>query len=67
MSVYDRIRPKNPPGFVNNLKFFFTYQVGHMYFRYFMWNFVGRQNDIQGFGDPLNGNWISGIRPLMRF
>jgi hypothetical protein len=62
--LYDRNAPKNPPGFINNLRFFFTYQVGHMYFRYFMWNFVGRQNDIQGHGDPLNGNWISGIRPV---
>ncbi len=62
--VYDRSSPKDPPGFVSNLKFFFNYQIGHMYFRYFMWNFVGRQNDIQGFGDPLNGNWISGIRAI---
>ena len=59
--VYDRILPKILPDFASNLKFFFTYQVGHMYFRYFMWNFAGRQNDIQGLGDPLNGNWISGI------
>ncbi|MBN1143160.1 MAG: DUF2723 domain-containing protein [Bacteroidales bacterium] len=62
--VYDRNSPKDPPGFINNLKFFFTYQIGQMYFRYFMWNFVGRQNDIQGFGDPLNGNWISGINAI---
>jgi hypothetical protein len=62
--IYDRDAPKDPPGFANNLKFFFTYQVGQMYFRYFMWNFVGRQNDIQGYGDPLNGNWISGINPI---
>jgi len=62
--TYDRSEPKNAPGFVSNLRFFFSYQLGHMYFRYFMWNFVGRQNDIQGHGDPLNGNWISGIRPI---
>jgi hypothetical protein len=62
--LYDRNAPKNPPGFISNLKFFFTYQVGQMYFRYFMWNFAGRQNDIQGSGDPLNGNWISGIKPI---
>ncbi len=62
--VFDRSSPRNPPGFLSNLRFFFTYQLGHMYFRYFMWNFVGRQNDIQGHGDPLNGNWISGIRPV---
>lgn len=39
----------------------FRYQLGHMYFRYFMWNFSGRQNDIQGHGDFRYGNWISGI------
>jgi hypothetical protein len=60
--VYDHNSPKAPPSFGNNLKFFFTYQLGQMYFRYFMWNFAGRQNDTQGYGDPLNGNWISGIR-----
>ncbi|NOZ46922.1 MAG: DUF2723 domain-containing protein [Chlorobi bacterium] len=49
------------PTFIENLKFFFKYQVGHMYFRYFMWNFSGRQNDIQGHGSILNGNWITGI------
>lgn len=47
--------------FGENLKFFFTYQVGFMYLRYFMWNFAGRQNDVQGFGGIQNGNWISGI------
>ncbi len=49
------------PTFGENLKFFFSYQLGHMYFRYFMWNFAGRQNDIQGHGNILNGNWLSGI------
>ena len=49
------------PTFGENLRFFFTYQLGHMYMRYFMWNFVGRQNDIQGHGSFMNGNWISGI------
>lgn len=58
---FDRSSPKRPPTFMENLRFFFSYQIGHMYFRYFMWNFVGRQNDIQGDGGPLNGNWISGI------
>jgi hypothetical protein len=51
----------NRPTFTENLKFFFTYQIGHMYLRYFMWNFAGRQNDVQGYGSPENGNWISGI------
>ena len=49
------------PTFAENMTFFFRYQVGFMYLRYFMWNFVGRQNDIQGHGDISNGNWISGI------
>ncbi|MFZ4399159.1 MAG: protein O-mannosyl-transferase family [Bacteroidales bacterium] len=49
------------PTFRENLRYFFTYQLNYMYFRYFMWNFAGRQNDLQGRGDILNGNWISGI------
>lgn len=52
------------PTFGENLRFFFRYQVGHMYLRYFMWNFAGRQNDIQGHGGPLQGNWLSGIKFL---
>ena len=50
-----------PKFFQHNIRFFFSYQIGHMYLRYFMWNFAGRQNDIQGHGNPLKGNWISGI------
>lgn len=49
------------PTFTENLRFFFRYQLGHMYFRYFMWNFAGRQNDIEGHGGVTDGNWISGI------
>ncbi len=49
------------PKFGQNLKFFFKYQVNHMYLRYFMWNFSGRQNDIQGNGEIHKGNWITGI------
>ncbi|MCB9014550.1 MAG: DUF2723 domain-containing protein [Lentimicrobiaceae bacterium] len=49
------------PTFGENLRFLFRYQLGHMYFRYFMWNFAGRQNDIQGHGGINNGNWLSGI------
>ncbi|MCM1163155.1 MAG: DUF2723 domain-containing protein [Muribaculaceae bacterium] len=44
-----------------NLRFFLVYQLNHMYWRYFMWNFAGRQNDIQGNGEVNHGNWISGI------
>ncbi|SHF42606.1 Permease of the drug/metabolite transporter (DMT) superfamily [Mariniphaga anaerophila] len=50
------------PTFGENLRFLFRYQVGHMYLRYFMWNFVGRQNDIQGHGGVLYGNWLSGVK-----
>ncbi|MBN1182957.1 MAG: DUF2723 domain-containing protein [Bacteroidales bacterium] len=49
------------PTFGENLRFFFSYQVGFMYLRYFMWNFAGRQNDIQSSGGILHGNWMSGI------
>ena len=49
------------PSFIDNLRFFFNYQVNFMYVRYFMWNFSGRQNDIQGEGSTYHGNWISGI------
>ena len=45
----------------DNIKFFFIYQLNYMYWRYFMWNFSGRQNDIQGNGEVSNGNWITGI------
>ncbi len=54
------------PTFAENLRFFFSYQLGYMYGRYFMWNFVGRQNDIQGNGNVLHGNWISGIKAIDR-
>lgn len=50
------------PTTVDNLSFMFEYQFGYMYWRYLMWNFVGRQNDIQGRYDYLDGNWISGIK-----
>ena len=49
------------PTFLENLQFFFNYQLNHMYWRYFLWNFAGRQNDIQGNGEVTHGNWISGI------
>jgi len=44
------------------MRFFVRYQIGYMYMRYFMWNFAGRQNDIQGHGELTKGNWISGIK-----
>ncbi len=53
--------PKIKPTFIENLQFFLDYQVNYMYWRYFMWNFVGRQNDISAQGEITHGNWISGI------
>ncbi len=50
------------PTFFENLRFFFSYQLNWMYWRYFLWNFSGRQNDIQGHGGILNGNAITGIK-----
>lgn len=66
---YDHYNPKRLPTFGENLKYFFSYQLNHMYLRYFMWNFAGRQNDIQSHGksshaykNVKDGNWISGIK-----
>jgi hypothetical protein len=53
---------KHIPTFKENLRFFFRYQLGHMYFRYFMWNYTGRQNEIQGNGELIYGNWVSGVK-----
>lgn len=49
------------PTQLENIRFFLSYQCNFMYWRYFMWNFTGRQNDIQGHGEPEHGNWITGI------
>ncbi len=64
--VRDRGKMKTiiKPTFLENIRFFLKYQVGYMYMRYFMWNFAGRQNDVQGLGGPRYGNWISGIKFL---
>jgi tetratricopeptide (TPR) repeat protein len=53
------------PTFVANIKYLINYQIKYMYLRYFAWNFIGRQNDIQGLtGNPLEGNWKTGIKAL---
>lgn len=64
ITVRTRNEEKNlvKPTMIENLRFFLSYQLGHMYMRYFMWNFVGRQNDVQGHGNFMEGNWISGIK-----
>ena len=55
MDMYGR------PSQADNLHFFLSYQINYMYWRYFMWNFAGRQNDVQGGGEAEHGNWITGI------
>ena len=52
------------PTFGENLRFFFSYQLNFMYWRYFLWNFVVRQNDVQSAGGILDGNWMSGVEPV---
>lgn len=54
------------PRFSENLLFFFSYQLNFMYFRYFLWNFAGKNNDIQGYSDNYNGNFRTGVPPLDR-
>ena len=49
------------PTYGDNIKWFVTYQMGFMYWRYFMWNFAGKQNDLQGSGNKRDGNWITGL------
>ncbi|WP_407527023.1 DUF2723 domain-containing protein [Lacibacter sp. MH-610] len=56
-----KISYERDPDMADNIKFFFGYQVNIMYWRYFMWNFSGKQNDVQGVGEKRNGNWITGI------
>jgi hypothetical protein len=62
--VLDKSSPRRSPTFFENLQYFFAYQINHMYIRYFMWNFAGRQNDVQSHGGIKDGNWISGIKFL---
>ncbi len=52
---------KNKVSFGKNIDFMLSYQLGFMYWRYFFWNFIGRQNDEQGYGELTRGNWISGV------
>jgi hypothetical protein len=52
------------PTLFDNISFLFKYQIGNMYMRYFLWNFVGRQNDDQGQGSIYEGQWLSGIKPV---
>ena len=52
------------PSFWKNMHYLFEYQFGYMYFRYFAWNFIGRQDDVQGKMENDHGNWLSGIKPI---
>ena len=54
----------NKPTFGENMRYFFQYQMDWMYWRYFLWNFAGRQNDIQGHGTITEGNWLTGIKAI---
>lgn len=58
---YLGLGPTESPSSGDNFKFFFSYQLNWMWWRYFMWNYVGRQNDFEGQGGPKEGNWVSGI------
>lgn len=60
-SQADRYHELLVPSQAENLQFFAKYQIGWMYLRYFMWNYSGRQNDVQGHGDFIDGNWMSGV------
>lgn len=55
------LSPGETPTFFDGVKYFFQWQLNWMYFRYFMWNFSGRQNDLQGLGNVRDGNWITGV------
>ncbi len=61
---FGKLEEGEDPTMLNNISYFMGYQMGVMYLRYFMWNFAGRQNDVQGFGNARDGNFISGITPI---
>jgi len=63
---YLELGPQEEPSSKDNITFFIRYQLGWMWWRYFMWNYAGRQNDYQGtsYGEAQNGNWISGVGPI---
>ncbi len=58
---------REKPSFGQNMRFFFSYQMNYMYFRYLLWNFCGRTNDVQGLGDYKNSQWATGIDPVDEF
>jgi hypothetical protein len=62
LKTYGQYLIIDKPSFMDNMQYMFEYQFGYMYWRYLMWNFTGRQNDIQGRYDNMDGNWLSGIK-----
>jgi hypothetical protein len=58
---FGRVDGDDPPTMANNIAYFWNYQTDWMFIRYFMWSYAGKQNDLEGFGNPRDGNWISGI------
>ena len=66
LKTYGRYLDIQKPSILDNIYYLFEYQIGYMYWRYFMWNFSGRQDDIQGKMD-LHGNWITGINFIDSF
>lgn len=64
LSQFSQYLDIEKPSFSSNIGYLLEYQFGYMYWRYLMWNFVGRQNDVQGQYTDLNGNWLSGIKPI---
>ena len=66
LKTYGRYLDVQKPSILDNIYYLFEYQIGYMYWRYFMWNFSGRQDDIQGKMD-LHGNWITGINFIDSF
>lgn len=61
------LEPDEEPTRASEIRYFFNYQFRWMYWRYFMWNFAGKQNDLQGFGNRRDGNWNSGINAIDKF
>ncbi len=58
---FGHVENDDPPTMANNIEYFWNYQTDWMFIRYFMWSYAGKQNDLEGFGNPRDGNWITGI------
>ena len=58
---FGHVEGDDPPTMANNINYFWNYQTDWMFIRYFMWSYAGKQNDLEGFGNARDGNWITGI------